>query len=56
MTFFQVHQYKAVIYIVYKENRYAEVANVKAFLPVLDVTPIRDMTEVRPTTMFAIRQ
>ncbi|XP_005100141.1 proteasome assembly chaperone 1 [Aplysia californica] len=45
MTFFQVHQYKAVIYVCYKENRYADIPSVKAFLPVLEVTPIKDMTE-----------
>jgi len=45
MTFFQVHNYKAVIYVVYKEARYAEISTVKAFIPILDVTPIRDIAE-----------
>ena len=46
MTFFQVLRYKAVIYVCFKENKYVDILDVKAFMPVLNVTPIKDITEV----------
>jgi len=46
MTFFQVHQYKAVAYICYKDSRYADISGIKVFMPILDATPIKDMTEI----------
>ncbi|RUS90693.1 hypothetical protein EGW08_001497 [Elysia chlorotica] len=45
MSFFQVLRYKAVIYVCFKENKYVDILDVKAFMPVLNVTPIKDITE-----------
>ncbi|KAH9519401.1 hypothetical protein Btru_075455 [Bulinus truncatus] len=49
MTFFQVLKYKAVVYVCYKENRFMDITDVKAFLPVLTTLPFRNLVSSRTT-------
>ncbi|CAL1531660.1 unnamed protein product [Lymnaea stagnalis] len=46
MTFFQIHQQKAVIYVCYTETKYMNIMDVKTFVPVSNVSPIKDIAAV----------
>lgn len=46
MTFFQVHQVKAVVYVCYKENRYMDITDVKSFAPVLKGSALKSIAQV----------
>ncbi|XP_059140652.1 proteasome assembly chaperone 1-like [Physella acuta] len=45
MTFFQVLQLQAVVYVCYKENRYMDITDVKSFAPVLKATTLKSIAK-----------
>uniref|UniRef100_A0A0B6YAN1 Proteasome assembly chaperone 1 n=1 Tax=Arion vulgaris TaxID=1028688 RepID=A0A0B6YAN1_9EUPU len=46
MTFFQAYQYKAAVYVCFKEKRFIDIVDVKTFLPLLQTISIQDITQV----------
>ncbi|BFZ25047.1 hypothetical protein BsWGS_28086 [Bradybaena similaris] len=55
MTFCQVYGYKAVTYVCFKEKRYMDIADIKAFIPVLQTNAVKDITEVNKNAEQMLR-
>ncbi|KAL4232543.1 Proteasome assembly chaperone 1 [Mactra antiquata] len=48
LTYAQIKEVKAVLYICYTETIYLDSASMKIFKPLLETTPIRDLIQVNP--------
>ncbi|CAG5117426.1 unnamed protein product [Candidula unifasciata] len=56
MTFCQVYGYRAVTYVCFKEKRYMDIADIKAFIPLLQTKAVKDITEVNKNAEQMLRE
>ena len=51
LTYSQAHRMPAVLYVCYTDVPYLDIETMKAFKPVLTATPIKDVIEVRNSSV-----